>query len=447
MDRDNSPVRKAPFSLPSFVLSEKEKKEKSKYHKIITQHVQQKSDFHKLFSAIARQKPKITSDFYHQDHIKVTKPVYEHCIKTAQNMRLFAFPSIRNAKGSNDICRRCGQWCTSPHTNNKYGEYYCIIGQYRVDLVERERNNEEDPMVAGTASYPYPFFCKSCFEGIYIPQVQNYCTWVLGKLFDVDKILVVNREWTPLFVKGLTPRRLELAKKPIKNPADPKHSHHRFFYAAGKISGTEWRDTRYMHVDAENIRTYQHHGYKETDLVYVGPYPIGCDHKCWHSVPHAAANKCTIGGDCAENNNIQLSLGDVVENSQSQIRICEIFYARIEETDCFGTFSEIGYASAFGKAIYIDMAPNLKAAPDMWFLAKQSLRSPICDNDIKRIPVWKHFTPNLSSETSLVEQYKVYLMSLARPPHFPPNYPFQSSEEDVDILVDRLEEISKEQPQ
>lgn len=413
MNRDKSPTRNTSCILPSFVLKERSKGKESEYHKVITEHSQKKSGFHTLFAAMVKQKRKVMADSKYYEFFRPEKQVWEYEIRTPTN-RVHAFPSVRNSAGSNDICRYCGEWCAPRFTTNKYEKYYCLIGQYRVDIPERERANEEDPMAVGISSYPYPFLCKQCFDGIYLPQVNTYSTWVLGKLFDIEKILVVNHEWTPQFVKGLTPRRLEIAKNPPKNPRDPMSIHRRFFYAAGKISGTYWRDTREMHVEPENMRTYQHHRYKGTDLVYIGPYPIGCDHKCWHSTPHAAAND--FGANCGDVG-VELGLSDVLENSQSQIRICEIFYARIEETDCFGTFSEIGYASAFGKAIYIDMDPNLKTATDMWFLAEQSLQSSICDNDIRRIPLWKHFKPDFESEIPLVEQYKSYLRHLTKPPN------------------------------
>jgi hypothetical protein len=363
--------------------------------------------FHQRFVGEVAQKPKYVGSANYTQNIRLTEAVKKYKLAN----KSFVFPSVRTSHGNNDICRKCGKWCTQQRDDNSFGEYHCLIGHYRRAFPERARVREADPMQQDTASYPYPFFCNDCFGQHFSKQADGGEAWVLGKLFDVSHVLVVNRDWT-----FRVEHKLKLFAPPPSIKAIVATAPRRLLYAAGKITNTEWRRTERMPYDPDQIHDYRHPNYMETDLTYVGPYPIACDHKCWHTVPHAAANAVPGDvGDCAGNDDIKLTLSDVVENSQSQIRACEIFYARLDVVDCFGTFSEIGYAAALKKPIYLDIDPTLETAHEWWFLAQQALRSPLCESDIKRIPLWAYFKLDEDAPTGTLDQYRNYLQNVAAP--------------------------------
>jgi len=130
-------------------------------------------------------------------------------------------------------------------------------------------------------------------------------------------------------------------------------------------------------------------------VIYAGPSALSCDHGCWHSMegepglnhgivnPWAPGKDLTFpeGGpihagrewlsvfqqktDCPSGSN-GLSKRQAVERCLFQIRMCDALYAYIDELDCYGTISEIGYAYALGIPVYIVFDNKLKNACDVY---------------------------------------------------------------------------------
>lgn len=128
-------------------------------------------------------------------------------------------------------------------------------------------------------------------------------------------------------------------------------------------------------------------------VIYAGPSALSCDHGCWHNKKYElGANHGIVnpwgprkdlsfpdGGsihvgrewlsyfqqktDCPNGSN-GLSKAQAVERCLHQIRMCDALYAYIDELDCYGTISEIGYAYALGIPIYIVFDDKLKNACD-----------------------------------------------------------------------------------
>lgn len=165
-------------------------------------------------------------------------------------------------------------------------------------------------------------------------------------------------------------------------------------YAAGKIEKNDWRGTRMNggdEVETDFDREVPYRG-----IIYVGPYFQGCDHGCTH-LPraHAATYECSSGdlrgnleGTNSEFHRVQ---EQVFLNSLRGIERCDVFFARLDHKEAFGTFLEIGHAGALGKPILLDLVPGALSREDqaeMWFALRSSILSPISNAVIDCIPWW-----------------------------------------------------------
>jgi 5-methylcytosine-specific restriction endonuclease McrA/nucleoside 2-deoxyribosyltransferase len=74
----------------------------------------------------------------------------------------------------------------------------------------------------------------------------------------------------------------------------------------------------------------------------------------------------------------------------SQILECDIVHAHIDSTDCYGTLSELGAASAFGKPIYLVFSPELepgKYYEEHWIILQPLDRTSFPTNGYPRIDI------------------------------------------------------------
>lgn len=107
-------------------------------------------------------------------------------------------------------------------------------------------------------------------------------------------------------------------------------------------------------------------------FIYVGPNAISCDHGCFHrdESTHGmlpSKHGCEAGFIGNENYK-DLKPRYVVERCLAQIISADLFYAWINSHDCFGTLAEIGFASAHGVPIILEIKETF--VEDLWFITK-----------------------------------------------------------------------------
>lgn len=143
------------------------------------------------------------------------------------------------------------------------------------------------------------------------------------------------------------------------------------FYLAGKIAPNDWRHTivtdlrnhcpngacgdgvyePFPEIVPESIFGHHH---------YVGPFFVSCDHGCFHG-PNRHGSDC----NSERSNHDSLGIHPLVrERALRGIQNCDVLFAYINSTDCYGTLFEIGYANALGKPVFIALE---KEFPDLWF--------------------------------------------------------------------------------
>lgn len=145
-------------------------------------------------------------------------------------------------------------------------------------------------------------------------------------------------------------------------------------YLAGKIGKGDWR-----HDIVANLRSWEYEsdqfwsGVNIQDLwewpiladsifdqfSYAGPFFISCDHGCYHG-PNSHGyedNGCGSSG--------AFTREQVATLCRTAIQNCDLFFAWIDTTDCYGTITEIGFAASLGKRVVI-AGPH--RFDDMWFV-------------------------------------------------------------------------------
>ena len=165
---------------------------------------------------------------------------------------------------------------------------------------------------------------------------------------------------------------IESQKKAV-NPL-PAPAEHHSVYLAGKISRDDWRNVfcnyRGIPCEPEVIAA----GYEcdvSDALTITGPFFISCDHGCYHG-----DNTHGVGAGHGSPNCIgdYYTREDVLFICKRQSERADIVFAYIDQLDCFGTLTEIGYAHAKGKDIVIVFS-NAVLKRDMWFADKMQQRT------------------------------------------------------------------------
>lgn len=162
----------------------------------------------------------------------------------------------------------------------------------------------------------------------------------------------------------------------------------RTVYLAGKIAKNDWRHRIVSGLRDVSGRDYdlpatawpvlrcciagRHH--------YSGPFFISCDHGCAHGDNKhgaaATADGCCPDCDdqhgmsgCIEVDSRGLQKQRVVQLCLDGIVLCDLFFAWIDASDCFGTIAELGYAKAQGKRIVVGLSRPFQ---DMWFASQMA---------------------------------------------------------------------------
>jgi Nucleoside 2-deoxyribosyltransferase len=144
-------------------------------------------------------------------------------------------------------------------------------------------------------------------------------------------------------------------------------------YLAGKIHYNDWRhklvpDLRDLVYDDHVTEMLDPSGYPDHDVgdwVFVGPYPLSCDHACTHEdTPRVMLGGC-LGGISDEPG--ETARQKVQRWSFEAIDRADIVFANLEQGDsAYGTIAELGYAYARGKDITIHI-PHGHRVDDLWF--------------------------------------------------------------------------------
>lgn len=148
-------------------------------------------------------------------------------------------------------------------------------------------------------------------------------------------------------------------------------------YLAGKISHRDWRQ---QIVDIRNGVMYQgdYNVSKiknlklsyNNDIDIVGPFFLSCDHSCYHGENNHGLGINCPNGCYGENTFTEKQVNYIC---LSQIRRADVVFAYIDDTTCYGSLFELGYAKALNKPIFI--LYNLKnrdLLKDMWFINQSS---------------------------------------------------------------------------
>lgn len=158
-------------------------------------------------------------------------------------------------------------------------------------------------------------------------------------------------------------------------------------YLAGKIAKNDWRTEIVGHRLRGAIGIDW--DWKEWPVLkrtifgihdYVGPFFISCDHGCAHGPdshglePKGCINEC--GGHMAHDPRRRLT----IELCRRAIASADLVFCWLNSTTAYGTFVEIGFASALGVPIIIASPRSFKELDDMWF-AVQSALSVLIEHD------------------------------------------------------------------
>lgn len=103
---------------------------------------------------------------------------------------------------------------------------------------------------------------------------------------------------------------------------------------------------------------------------YVGPFFVSCDHGCFHG-PGSHGSAAKEWDDSDSNNPIITGYNTAHRNAAFHravmgIASCDLFFAWIDSTDCFGTISEIGMAHGMAKPIALGVTSSFP--DDLWFV-------------------------------------------------------------------------------
>ena len=147
-------------------------------------------------------------------------------------------------------------------------------------------------------------------------------------------------------------------------------------YLAGKISACDWRqeliDIRNNFCGNEKFLIRE--GYVldyNDDITIVGPFFLSCDHCCYHgdNSHGVGLNNYYEDGapyDCYGEDDL-FTEKEVYNICIEQIKKSDIVFAYIDESSCYGTLFELGYAASIGKDIII-LYDYKFPSNDMWFI-------------------------------------------------------------------------------
>jgi nucleoside 2-deoxyribosyltransferase len=165
-------------------------------------------------------------------------------------------------------------------------------------------------------------------------------------------------------------------------------------YFAGSVGRGDWRNGLALEatgrIMSNGYATYT--ARSGGKFIYGGPFAVSDDHGCFHAGEHgfgpAGCTGSFIDGEGIYSKDIEVEgdssfeLSFVFSRSQYQIRECDAVFVNIDKVACYGTYLEIGYASALEKPIFIfcsAVAPKqgkegehgvMNCNDDLWFIKR-----------------------------------------------------------------------------
>ena len=99
----------------------------------------------------------------------------------------------------------------------------------------------------------------------------------------------------------------------------------------------------------------------------VGPFFVGCDHGCSHGLGMHAVASCNEGMEL----DVRETRQRVMKVNLARIKGADFVFVHIDETDCFGTLVEIGYARGVSVPVHLHFGDKISAEERdaMWFAA------------------------------------------------------------------------------
>ena len=114
-----------------------------------------------------------------------------------------------------------------------------------------------------------------------------------------------------------------------------------------------------------------------SDFKYVGPFIFAglgghCDGRSalFGTTSHGSDEECNYeyGTPVNERRVDPRVKRETLSRALDGVRLCDAFFAWIDDFECYGTIAEIGYAKALGKPIYIGCTREFRAkASELWF--------------------------------------------------------------------------------
>ncbi len=143
-------------------------------------------------------------------------------------------------------------------------------------------------------------------------------------------------------------------------------------YFAGKIGKGDWRSEIFhderiggLEFPAEQERYLFDESYTvdKGDFLYGGPFFVSCDHGCFHleDSGHGAGAEYGCGGGYNSEAQTEQTRQKIWRVNRSRLLRADVIFAYVNESDCYGTFVEIGMAQAQRKAVVIGFGDNVPA--------------------------------------------------------------------------------------
>lgn len=132
-------------------------------------------------------------------------------------------------------------------------------------------------------------------------------------------------------------------------------------YMAGKITQNGWR-----HPLVAGLREHEYEDglLLQDDFTYTGPFFVGCDHGCFHGPSQHGA--MSLGHRKVSRQQLQ-----VINQCMDGVLQCDVLFAYIDASDCYGTVAEIERALQLKKYVVITFSPVIDAR-DFWFVAARA---------------------------------------------------------------------------
>lgn len=151
-------------------------------------------------------------------------------------------------------------------------------------------------------------------------------------------------------------------------------------YFAGNIAKNDWRhdiadDLRSEALAGDEANDWLYTGKehliatRSDDVLYCGPYFVGCDHGCFHGPGQHGAWTTIPEPHPGDGDKVRNIRKRVYAANIQRIYNCDVVFAYISKPDAEGTKYELGLATGFNKPVFLYYSPDLshRFVDDCWF--------------------------------------------------------------------------------